>query len=207
MEDDDSESEFYVMKLATNTDDSLAVAAWSDMNLRVYDIASGLSRDCTHTFVGHVDRITSLMFGSTDNFSVYSSAEDGIVGCWDTRSGPSMTQRFEVDGKPMIASMDVGLDDQLIVAGTENGDKSKIYFWDRRSKKLLGEYEESHNDGITQLQFNPIQKTRLASASLDGLVCYFDITKPKEEDALISVMNAGGPVNKIGFFGPEMQCL
>jgi len=38
-------------------------------------------------------------------------------------------------------------------------------------------------------------------------MCYFDVALPDEESALLSVMNAETPINRVGFFGPQHECV
>jgi len=47
----------------------------------------------------------------------------------------------------------------------------------------------------------------LASASEDGLVVLHDPPALTEKNALLSVVNVGSPVRRIGFFGPGYEGL
>jgi hypothetical protein len=108
-----------------------------------------------------------------------------------------------------VTSIDVGCGGMLVAAGTETdpGINSKVMFWDIRSSNVLGSYGVSHSDVITQVCFSPTNNNHLATASLDGLVCWFNVTRAGEEDALESVLNCNSAISRIGFFGPGDQCL
>ena len=58
---------------------------------------------------------------------------------------------------------------------------------DVRSSKQLGVYTESHTDTVTQIKFNPLRQTELLTASLDGLVCFFDIRRQVCNEGLRSM--------------------
>lgn len=208
---DDTE---YVLSLSVHPDESVAVAAWSDLELRLYDLSRGLSSESTLSLKGHTERITGASFGdlASDKASVFSCAEDGQVLAWDARSG-GVAQRFSTaaQGKkrraPPAGCLAVGCDSMLVAVGTDEEQESRVLFFDRRSTKQLGAYTESHVDSVSQLCFNPVRKTQVASGSMDGLVCYFDVAKPDEDTALLSVLNVGSAVARIGFFGPSYECL
>lgn len=80
-----------------------------------------------------------------------------------------------------------------ILAG---GSEGSIHFWynkeysaflkcyrDLRSKKILNTFAETHGEEVTSLQFAQDKTNVLLSASLDGLVCLFDLSKGDEEEA------------------------
>jgi len=216
-EDDDEEgTEFSIMQLKANSDESLVGAIWSDMCVRVYDVDNGLSDQARMTLKGHQDRVTDISFGDIpgDRNAVVTSSEDGTVALWDLRSQKvSNHWKSSENASVPFYCTDLGCGNQLVVAGTGPDERSNstgesnIMFWDVRSQKLLGNYSESHFDGVSQVKFNPSKKTMLASAGMDGLICYFDIRKPNEDEALESVMNTKGAVQRIGYFGPAHECL
>lgn len=209
---DDLDDDFYVMHVSTNWNGTLAGTWWSDFNVRLYDLERGVTTASTQVFSGHEDRITGLSFGDSHSepHAVFTCAEDGIAAVWDRRTG-QMAQKFRASAsgaEPIpFLSIDAGCENSLIVAGTDEDDESKVLFWDRRANRQLGKYEESHMEGVSQVKFNPLRKTELATAGMDGLVCYFDIRQSTEDDALLSVMNAESPVSKIGYFGPSQECI
>ncbi|GJP53737.1 hypothetical protein CLOM_g13825 [Closterium sp. NIES-68] len=55
-----------------------------------------------------------------------------------------------------------------------------ILLWDMRSCRLLGRLEDAHTEDVTQVRFHPLHRTALISASLDGLICRFDLSPPHE---------------------------
>lgn len=69
------------------------------------------------------------------------------------------------------------------------------------SKPVL-ELVESHTDTVTNLQLHPDLPTLLLSASTDGLINIFDVSKPDEEDALYQVINHRSAVAHAGFMYP-----
>ena len=79
---------------------------------------------------------------------------------------------------------------------------SFLLFWDVRSTKLLGAYWESHSDDITTVKFSPVNGTRLATGSTDGLLNVFNLVATTEDDALEYSFNTESSVvcSKIIFF-------
>jgi WD40 repeat protein len=154
----------------------------------------------------HVTGIASCSVVSPgdQNFAslLWSCSADGIIGAWDlarSSAGPALVSGKKNDSYSCIG---VGLNGTLIAAGTEEGIDSRILFWDVRNLAApLTVFAESHSDSITNLRFCPDGSARMLSGSLDGLVCAFDLSKPNENSALLSVLNANSSCSKIGFFG------
>lgn len=150
-----------------------------------------------------------------DGALLYACSTDGTLAGWDTRVRlPPVTSSVDGGGgawaagqgavfyvtapqRSPVACFDVGCGGMLIAAGTDVGDESAVLFWDVRSQRLLGKFEESHNDAVTQLRFAPAGSgsaaaaasgaagspgdAHLLTASVDGLVCWFDTTISGEE--------------------------
>jgi WD40 repeat protein len=90
--------------------------------------------------------------------------------------------------------------------------EARLYFFDARSHNshILNTFNESHGDDITQIKFHPTNPAKLMSASMDGLVCMYDLTTMDEDEAITFVANSKSSVHKIGYFGPDsefMYCL
>lgn len=49
-------------------------------------------------------------------------------------------------------------------------------------------FDESQNEEISALHFNPSTPTLLLSSSTDGLLVYYDLNKENEEDSLVSMI-------------------
>ncbi|RUP52008.1 LOW QUALITY PROTEIN: hypothetical protein BC936DRAFT_143594, partial [Jimgerdemannia flammicorona] len=78
---------------------------------------------------------------------------------------------------------------------------------DARTTAVLSEFVESHSEDVTQIHFHPAKSHTLLSASVDGLVCIYDVTLFDEDEALVAVVNSGSSVSKAGFFGPDAEYL
>ena len=79
---------------------------------------------------------------------------------------------------------------------------------------LLGSYVDAHTDDVTCVRFATCGsigggdgRTVLASASEDGLVVLHDPRMTTEDRALISILNVGSPIRRVGFFGPHREGL
>lgn len=159
------------------------------------------------SFEPHQKPITGLRFSHNDGNLVWTSSLDGTVKIWDIRSD-KCERKFETNSdeesndtdcraKPLTA-FDVSLDERILCAGTELVESAAfLLFWDIRCEKTLGGYNDSHNDDITQVKFNPTQADTLATASTDGLINVFDISQNDEDDAVTYCMNADVTVDKL----------
>jgi peroxiredoxin len=52
-----------------------------------------------------------------------------------------------------------------------------------RNKKPMADFGETHPDEISSLQFFKGKANKLMTASIDGMVCQFDLKKDSEEEA------------------------
>eukprot|EP00924_Labyrinthula_sp_SR-Ha-C_P013132 snap_masked-scaffold_12-processed-gene-10.29-mRNA-1 protein AED:1.00 eAED:1.00 QI:0/-1/0/0/-1/1/1/0/339 len=165
----------------------------------------------------HTARIRGgVYFG--DQKGLITAGEDGNIFMYDIRQSNKSVKTFMVP-EPIVSDsesvstkgtesssgwgcVDIGFGETIFAGGTQRGNDSDIVFYDMRSSKVLAQFNESHSDSITSLEFCK-RKAQLLSASTDGLVCTFNITKTGEDDALASVLNFGDPVKKAGYFGPE----
>jgi WD40 repeat protein len=161
-----------------------------------------------------VKRITGISCPSLENGLIWSCSSEGMISGWDFMRTPTQHQPslYYYSNSCNFSCVDVGLqDDSLICSGTEEGFDSKIYFWDVRNMSTpLSIYQESHSDSITKVKFarnntSSISKPALLSGSVDGLVCYFDLSQPSETAALKSVLNANSACANLGFFGANYE--
>eukprot|EP01133_Synstelium_polycarpum_P011239 gene11239-13116_t len=54
---------------------------------------------------------------------------------------------------------------------------------------------------VTRVRFHPKDPTKLFSASVDGLICLYDLNIEDEDDAIVYVMNGEHSISTMGFFG------
>ena len=222
-----STAEAAALECLLSHDEAALFCSTSDMAIQVYDAKNGLS--LTSTLKGHADRIRGLAVDDHNPSRLYSCSEDGSACAWDVRTqGRPVSCYRNEKGKIKgwfrymrlvrqrltllasivpLTSLASGLNGNLLAVGTENEDKSLVEFYDVRSNRLLGQFKDSHTDAVTQLVFNRERQGELLTASLDGLVCCFDVSKSGEEEALQGVINAEASVQRIGYFGPSEECM
>lgn len=161
----------------------------------------------------HKNVISGVRFGKAELDLLFTSSFDGTVKCWDTRTNmKKAAQTFEGYGETnnVFTSFDISSNDRVLCAGTESLKQDcdiHILFWDRRQSSLMGAYNQSHQDDVTQVCFHPNNVDSLATGSTDGLVCVFDIAQPTEDDALQLTLNSESSVARIGWCGEEQRNL
>ncbi|KAL7489033.1 hypothetical protein ACHAW6_014599 [Cyclotella cf. meneghiniana] len=150
---------------------------------------------------------------------VISASQDGTVKVFDfrcTSHTAAITSKLQLPNEQAL-TVSLGYGGTLAAVGTN---KARISFFDLRyssgnrpSGQWMGNYVDAHTDEVTQVRFQTVtdpnsqsqHKTILATASEDGLLSIHDPSQPSEEAALVSILNIGAPLRKIGFFGPSHE--
>lgn len=133
-----------------------------------------------------------------------TGGRDGLVRCWDARAQRGIEM---LDPKANGISS-LACREQYIAVGTESlkeglGDVSVLLFDTRNPRQPIRQYNESHTDTVTQLQFHPAQPHVLLSGSTDGLVSVLDVNHEDEDDALQQVLNPRSAVHCAGFLAHD----
>lgn len=198
--------------------------ALSDNRIVTYDLE-------TLTLIHSINKahnysITGLCHASISEKNVImSSGKDGLLCIYDLRQNSSISissfsdknisqgsLRTKLPSNEQALSFSLGYGETLAAVGS---DKGRIHFFDIRQlssnenecpKSRLGLYADAHSEEVTKVRFQTIfdgvtTTSLLASASEDGLACVHDTSKPSEESALESIINAHCPLRDIGFFG------
>ncbi|XP_033754861.1 WD repeat-containing protein 89-like [Pecten maximus] len=213
-----SQKDIYVLGLAVQHSDStekLLAATSSNHTVRLFNYGSGTLKGTQHV-TAHTDVISGIQFGKSVHHLLYTSSFDKTIKCWDSRTNMKdpvqILEGFD-ETNNIFTSFDVNSNDRVVCAGTESKNKNSdthIIFWDRRQGSLMGAYNESHQDDITQVCFHPDDPDRVATGSTDGLVCVFDLGENTEDDALKLTLNSESSVAKIGWCGErrkDLYCL
>lgn len=201
--------------------DQLAVIA-SDDSLRFLDPAT--LNTLPDGVVKNVnDKVTCLERCNDPTSNIVATAgRDGLIIFRDKRSRQKVASiesrrpnpvpmRNGADAKAankLISSLVCDNQRNFIATGIENPNDgpgvSPVYVWDQRhTQKPILEFVESHTDTVTDLQLHPSLPALLLSASTDGLVNIFDVSKPDEEEALYQVINHRSAVARAGFIYPS----
>jgi WD repeat-containing protein 89 len=207
------ESGDWILSVASAPD--TVSCALSNGHVQVYD-ATTLFPIVSYVPVQPGALVTDMTYGPES--SLWTCGNDGSVTVKDLRQ-PGTTQSINLDSSvpnnksshESALSLALGLDGHLLAVSIS---KARIYFFDVRNlsggNALLGFYENSHRDAITQVRFHPDDASLLLSAGEDGLACVYNVTRPSEDAALESVLNIGAPCRRVGFCGPHgsnISCL
>lgn len=192
----------YVFQIVPKDDWTSMAVSLSTNAIKLYSLATGqYIGECN----GHSSTINHISFSAPSSPHVlHSCSSDGTLRAWDTRS---FQQVFSVSGGPSqeIFSFSFGGANHNTLAA---GCNSQILFWDWRTKRQVACLEESHTEDVTQVHFIPGYDDRLISASVDGLMCLFDTGGDiNDDDQLVSVLNVGTSIGKVGFLGEKNQKL
>eukprot|EP00850_Spirogloea_muscicola_P010233 SM000059S18710 [mRNA] locus=s59:523021:525824:- [translate_table: standard] len=129
------------------------------------------------------------------------SSADSSVRVWDARDDQPVQALLGERGDEFWCCAAAG---SLVAAGAN----AKIRCWDTRTRKCIACLEECHTEAVTQVAFHPVHRSRLFSASIDGLMCVFDTSGTiNDDEGLEVVMNTGTSIARIGFFGTASQNL
>ena len=167
----------YLFSLA-RADAALATIT-SDDQLHVIDAASLKTLKSTkscHTGV------SCLKSGVHSSF--VTGGRDGLIRCWDSRA-KKVAEVVEPQSRGISS---IACHGSYIAAGTEStkeglGDVSVLLFDTRNSSVPLRQYNESHTDSITQLQFHPVQPQILLSGSTDQLS--YSLLQPNMDNSVV----------------------
>ncbi|XP_028775919.1 WD repeat-containing protein GTS1 isoform X2 [Neltuma alba] len=132
---------------------------------------------------GHSNTINQILFsGLSDSYVLGSCSSDGTIRFWDTRTLQQISCISAGSSQEVFSFSVGGPSGNLIAAGCKS-----------------------------QVHFVPNQQGKLVSASVDGLICTFDVAGDiNDDDHLESVINVGTSISKVGFFGEsclKLWCL
>ncbi|EGC37774.1 hypothetical protein DICPUDRAFT_76622 [Dictyostelium purpureum] len=187
----DTEDQCYVMDISVTP--SLLAAAGSNFLIKVYDRSNN---SIVNILNGHKDRINEIRFIENTN-TLLSCSEDKTVRIWDCKTGQSTS----INQQDEIYSFD--LNGEILAMGVG----STVVLYNISTKKLIRKFEESHTQDVTRVRFHPVDKNKLISCSVDGLICMYDLEQQDDDDAIIQVINAEDSIGEIGFFGDQYQYL
>ncbi|XP_058120996.1 WD repeat-containing protein 89 [Anopheles coustani] len=192
------------LHLSQSNDSSSLAVGLSRKELQLYHVRdTGELALANGTLGQYKSRIRGVRFFNSDSNSLICCTEGGDILMYDVRSGKEV-HRFEDTSeglKKSMTSCDINQNDRVLCASTEvqkNGD-SFLLFFDVRERKNLGCYWECHSDDITNVRFHPTNPDRFASASVDGLINVFDISKPTEDDAMEYCFNVETSIDSINW--------
>uniref|UniRef100_A0A182PM41 WD repeat-containing protein 89 n=1 Tax=Anopheles epiroticus TaxID=199890 RepID=A0A182PM41_9DIPT len=147
--------------------------------------------------------IRGVRFFNGDANSLLCCTEKGDIFQYDVRSGEEVFRFDDTSegAKKTMTSCDINQNDRVLCASSEvqkNGD-SFLLFFDVRERKYLGSYWECHSEDITHVRFHPTNPDLFASASVDGLINVFDISKTTEDDAMEYCFNVETAIDSINW--------
>jgi WD40 repeat protein len=179
----------YPMVLEMIEGNTMALASLSDSSMVLLDVEK--LKPIVHVPGAHNKRINGLWIGE-DN--CYSCSNDGFVKIWDLKEKDPLVKKFKAKGNDELYS----ISQAKHILGSGSG--GNIYFWDLRNGSALTNFDQTHPDDVTSLEFFKPKPSLLLSASVDGMVCLFDLKQENEEDSAESVLVAEQPVNTCRFF-------
>lgn len=139
----------------------------------------------------------------TNGDSVWACYKEGNIKLWDLRTcqpGLDLVLPFPA------ASFDF-CNNMLVVGADLVQEDASVFFYDLRSLSApVHVFDEVHSDDVTQIRIHPIYSHVMISGSTDGLVNLYDLSKTTEgqDECLYQVIKTDS-VNKLDFFGPEME--
>lgn len=181
-------------------------AATSNKSVHLYDLSCNKGFTPLHKYDMDAE-MCDISFGNeTQLNTLYVGLTDGKVYTYDLRSKPTPVQIFKyVDStrKPFM-SFDVNASDSCVAVGTEQcAGEAHILLFDVRKCSPINVFSDSHRDDLTQIRFHPLNNNIMASASTDGLINVFDITKSDEDEAIEFSLNTESSIQTINWHFKE----
>lgn len=132
---------------------------------------------------------------------IQTSSTDGFVRTWDMRTHESVESYTKGPGKS-ACSCTCNLN--LVAAGIGE----QLVLWDRRTRKIITSFEDTHDQDIIQMKFNPSFPSAMISGSEDGSLAVFDVSQViDEEDSFVGALSINTSISKIGFYGRDKSSL
>lgn len=213
----------YLMQICLSDDKKIACLS-SDKSIHVFNEKLDEST-CTKLIKPHKDSIVNeISFYKRDSNKLATCGDDGIIKIWNLTNLNKPEAIFDYGkDKVKFLSIDINKNDHLLAASTSSNkdNESFVYLIDLKSLKLIKKYTDAHSDDITQCRFDKENAYRLLTASMDGLVCHFELSslfetkailekiekvELKEEsddpddDLIETVYNIDASIQKIGYF-------
>lgn len=150
---------------------------------------------------GHGRPITQISFALPESPAVlHSSSRDGTVRGWDTRTKQE-GERIDAKRKELFS---FSIREHVLAVGAD----SEVMFWDRRTGKQLGTFQDAHAEEVTQVKFHPNHPNVFLSSSSDGLISVYNLSGGlNEDDAFDACLNTGNSNAEVGFFGTASERL
>lgn len=193
----------FVFDIASSWDNTVMAVSLSTKAIKIYSPITGqFFGDC----FGHTGNISDLLFPEPKTPHTFcSSSLDGSIRLWDTRSCRQVSLLRTYQPPSEIYSLSFGGSSGNLVAA---GGKATVFCWDWRTRQQLACMEECHTDDVTQVRFHPVQREKLFSACVDGLICVLDTRgEINDDDGLEVVMGVGTSIGRIGFHGASSERL
>ena len=148
------------------------LACWKDLVAVGFSsgditILDGITGIYTSTLSSHTKRVNSLAFSLDGTFLVFGSADETAI-LWDIQTG-GVVETY--DHTSSIWSVSISPDCTTIASGSAD---HKIHLWDAQRGECCCVIN-GHNNGVSSVNFSPINSQLLISASLDGTVRQWDV--------------------------------
>eukprot|EP00890_Picochlorum_soloecismus_P004605 jgi/Picsp_1/5145/NSC_02508-R1_protein len=191
----------YVLHLVYLYDSEHVVATLSTGGFKSLALGNGSLRAVGRSTGRHEGLITDAQAVLGSPTLIQTSSTDGFVRTWDMRTHASVESYTKGLGKA-VCSCTSNLN--LVAAGIGE----QLVLWDRRTRKIIASFEDTHAQDIIQIKFNPSFQNAIISGSEDGSLAVFDVSQViDEEDSFVGALSINTSVSKIGFYGNEMSSL
>ncbi|XP_065087940.1 WD repeat-containing protein 89 [Ochlerotatus camptorhynchus] len=192
------------LNLALSNDGRKLAVGLSRKVLQLYDLGTnGELVLCNAEFAKYKSAIKGAKFFGNNPNTLMVCTEEGDVNLYDLRTGNTVHRFDDVSEGPKktMTAFDINQNDRVMCASTEvqKGGDSFLLFFDIRERSFLGSYWECHSEDVTNVRFHPTNPDLLSSASVDGLINVFDISKPNEDDALQDCFNVENSIESINW--------
>jgi len=177
--------------ISYSPDGQQLAAAHQDLTIRIWEPTKKVQKDKIIALRGHQRIIHDIKF-SFNGKKLASASSDKSIRLWDIENLEEDNQSKRLPYKDIVRTVTFSSDSQLVAGGSDDG---IIQVWDANTGDSIYRFSE-HKASVQVVDFS-FDRTKLASASLDGSVILWSLVG--EGGKIQSTITHDAPVYTVKF--------